>query len=277
MIVSPFTPLFFKTGKSDGLPSCYMQTFSTTDRILLELIGSEKIWTGGAALVDYETDRVIFQIEFSQWVLNPTTILRFSVLSLNPGTYYVSLSGIGNSEPFRVTDDPVELGKTTLIQYSMKNNRQRNDAVFVIDGMQYFFEFRVPGGFSDSGWAFAVDNEQFTTPYADISQLYGLESIQKRFTLGWSRGVPVWFGEMLNRLLTCSHVYFDGVRYSRVESNVPEMTAVQDGVDSFVFSQMLQQSMHLDPLIDQESLLNIRRIDNQSHRRTPSNILRKAN
>ena len=37
-----------------------------------------------------------------------------------------------------ITNDPAELAKTTLIQYAMKDNKQRQDAVFIIDGMRYF-------------------------------------------------------------------------------------------------------------------------------------------
>ncbi len=33
--------------------------------------------------------------------------------------------------------------------------------------------------------------------------------------MGGQEGVPVHFAEMLNRLLTRSYVYFDGVRYAR--------------------------------------------------------------
>lgn len=182
--------------------------------------------------------------------------------------------GVGRSEVFRVTDDPLILDKTTLIQYSMRNNRQRQDAVFFIDGMQYFFDFRVPGGFKDSNWTFGVESEQFVTPQADISQLFGLESTQKRFTLGGSMGVPVWFGEMLNRILICSHVYFDGIKYSRKEANVPELTVQLEGVNSFVFNQTLQQSTNLDPVIEQRNHAAMRRVDDTNYRATSSTINR---
>lgn len=45
--------------------------------------------------------------------------------------------------------------------------------------MQYFLDFRAPGGFKDSNWAFTVDNEQFTTPDGDIVELYSREATQK--------------------------------------------------------------------------------------------------
>lgn len=273
MIVSPFTPLFFINRKADGIESDYIQMFATTDRILLQLLGPKTAAVVAHVLTEPD-GTPLFRIRFNSWDINSTTRLYFASISLSPGLYSVNITGIGDSEIFRVTDDARLLAKTTLIQYSMKNNRQRNDAVFFINGMQYFFDFRVPGGFKDSNWTFAVESEQFVTPQADISQLFGLESTQKRFTLGCSMGVPVWFGEMLNRILICSHVYFDGVKYSRKEANVPELTVQLEGVNSFVFNQTLQQSTNLDPVIEQNNHAAMRRVDDTNFRSISSTINR---
>lgn len=277
MIVSPFTPLFFINRKADGIDSDYIQTFSTTDCILLQVFGSSS--EAITAYVRNElTGKNLCQIVFNTWDINSDVRLRFASISLSPGIYSVYFLGKNlQSEIFQVTDNPRILEKTTLIQYSMNNNRQRNDAVFFIDGMQYFFDFRVPGGFKDSNWTFAVESEQFVTPQADISQLYGLESTQKRFTLGGSMGVPVWFGEMLNRILICSHVYFDGVKYSRKEANVPELTVQLEGVNSFVFNQTLQQSTNLDPIIEQNNHAAMRRVDDTNYRSISSSLNRLIN
>lgn len=270
MIISPFTPLNFRERRSDGSASRYVQTFGSSDMILLEVLGtaSEDIT---AAVYDAETGMKLYDIVWNEWQINTQDHLRFTSISLCPGYYSVYVSGAGYSEPFRVTDDERELEETVLIQYSMRNNRQRRDVLFFIDGMQYFFDFRVPGGFKDSQWAFSVESEQFVTPEADIAQLYGLESTQKKFTLGSAMGVPVWFGEMLNRILVCSHVYFDGIKYCRKEASVPEMTQAASGVDSFIFNQNLQQSVNLDPVIEQRNRVLMRRVDATNYRTTGPN------
>lgn len=274
MIVSPFTPLFFNSfRKADGIDSDYVQTFAPTDRILLELLGGSDMTANAKVLLE-PSEAVLYEIDFNKWDINSEARLLFTTISLAPGCYSVQIEGIGKSEPFIVTDDERILDGTTLIQYSMKDNRQRNDAVFFIDGMQYFFDFRVPGGFKDSNWSFSVESEQFVTPYSDISQLFGLESTQKRFTLGNSSGVPVWFGEMLNRILVCSHVYFDGVKYSRKESNVPELAVQLEGVNSFVFTQTLQQSVNLDPVIESSNHLCMRRVNGDDYRAITSTLNR---
>lgn len=267
MLVSPFTPLFFIDRRADGRDSDYVQTFATTDQILLQIIG--KTGFGVMAFVFSEpSGEVLYQIQFNSWVINSTNMLHFATISLSPGLYSVQIVGLGKSEPFRVTDDVNVLEKTTLIQYSMHNNRQRDDCVFFIDNMQYFFDFRVPGGFKDSNWAFGVENEQFVTDRSDIMQLFALDSIQRKFTLGTSQGCPVWFAALLNRLLCCTYVYFDGVRYSRKDSAVPEMSVQLDGVNSFVFTQNLQQVNVLDPVLEQNNQAIMRRVDNDYYRAT---------
>lgn len=276
MLVSPFTPLFFIDRRTDGRDSDYVQTFSTTDQILLQIIGvpGETV----VAKVHMEpSGEVLYQIQFNTWAINSISTLNFATISLSPGLYSVEIAGIGTSELFRVTDDVNVLEKTTLIQYSMHNNRQRDDSVFFVDKMQYFFDFRVPGGFKDSNWTFGVENEQFVTDRADIMQLFALDSIQRKFTLGTSQGCPVWFAALLNRILCCTYVYFDGVRYARKDAGVPEMSVQLEGVNSFVFTQNLQQVNILDPVLEQHNQAIMRRVNNDYYRATSSTINRLIN
>lgn len=272
MIISPFTPLFFPPLKCDGVESRYVQTFADTDEILVEVIcGNTDAVSGG---VMREPDHLpLFQISFSQWQVNSSTMLHFATLNLSKGLYSVDICG-KCSTIFKVTGDEYELERTTLIQYSMNNNRHRKDAVFFIDGMQRFFDFRVPGGFKDSNWAFESDGEQFVTDEADIIQLYGISSTQKKFTLGNSDGCPIWFAEMLNRILCCSYVYFDGERYARKESSTPEITVLQEGVNSFVFTQNLQHVANIDPVLTMQHQAIMRRYGTGNYRLADTNINR---
>ncbi len=273
MIVSPFTPLFFENFKSDGIESRYVQVFATSDQILLECLFAPSETEGPFYIVGMTDDgrTINLSLSLNSWSMNSSTILRFTVISgLDVGMYYLYYPATGlSSHYFRITNDKAELAKTTLIQYAMKDNKQRQDGVFIIDGMRYFFDFRVPGGFKDSGWTFGVENEQFITPEADPIELFALDSTQKKFTMGDQQGVPVYFAEMLNRILTCSYVYFDGVRYARKDSSVPEMNVQMEGLDSFVFTQLLQKVNNLNPTIENTNHLIMRRIadaNNQLYR-----------
>ena len=273
MLISPFTPLFFIDRRTDGIDSRYIQVFSSTDQILIQLICRPEEEEGDWTLYSEPGHVRVDDIVSSVWSMNDDIDIRFAVLSPSPGLYTFEVAN-RVSEPFRVTDDPLILNKTTLIQYSMKDNKRRNDGVFFIDGMQRFFDFRVPGGFKDSDWAFAVEGEQFVTPLSDIVQLYGLESTQKKFTLGNSEGCPVWFGEMLNRILCCDYVYFDGERYARKETSVPEMSVVMEGVNSFVFGQNLQKVANIDPKLTLDHQAIMRRLTNTTYRSATSTINR---
>lgn len=273
MIISPFTPLFFPEIKVDGIDSRYIQTFATSDEILVEVIGLASEGTPTASIICEPSQDVLCSIQFSQWNINSNDRLFFATLNLSPGLYSVQI-GDKRSTIFRITDNASVLEKTTLIQYSMANNRQRKDAIFFIDGMQRFFDFRVPGGFKDSNWSFGVESEQFTTAEADIVQLYGLESTQKKFTLGLSDGCPIWFGELLNRLLTCTYVYFDGQRYARKDAAVPEITSLLDGLNSFVFSIQVQKVANIDPTLTMQHQAILRRVIDENYRLVTENINR---
>jgi len=273
MIISPFTPLLFSHHKHDGIDSRYIQTFAPTDQILIELICAPNEEEGDWELYSEPNHTLLTVIETSVWAINELTEIRFAVLSPSAGYYSIKINGM-TSNVFRITDDLVILNNTTLIQYSMNNNRHRKDVVFFIDGMQRFFDFRVPGGFKDSNWSFAVEGEQFITDESDIVQLYGLDSTQKKFTLGNSEGCPVWFAELLNRILCCSYVYFDGERYARKDNSVPETTVLLEGINSFVFTQNLQKVVNLDPTLTLRHQALMRRIDNTDYRLATTNINR---
>lgn len=267
MIISPFTPLHFDTAPySDGLPSRYVQLWAETDEIMVQVIGESGDTAPTATLISAHTGDVIDTITWQSWQMNSGKVVFFCILSgLSVGHYKMTIAEL-TSDEFIVTDDAQLLGRTTLIQYAMKDNRQREDAVFFIDYQPYFFDFRVPGGFKDSGVQFGVTNEQFTTQYEEVVDLYAREYVTKTFSLGGPEGVPVWYGALLNRLLTCSYVYFDGVRYARNESEVPSMTTLVDGLDSFVFTQVLRKGYVLNATIEAQNRAAIRRVDDTENR-----------
>lgn len=279
MKISPFTPLHFsEANRSDGMPSRFIQLWAPTDQILVEVIASSGDTAPSASINDAHTGSVIGPVEWNEWKMNADKVVFFSVLTgLSVGNYKLTVGSL-TSEEFRVTDDANLLSRTTLVQYRFKDNRQREDVVSVIDHMVYFFDFRVPGGFKDNGWQFGVSNEQFTTQREDIVELFAHDYTMKTFTMGNAIGVPVWYAEMLNRLLTCSYVYFNGDRYARSDSEAPQIQTLVDGLDSFVFTQMLRKAQVIDPKIEAQNQAVIRRIDDAEaekiYRSTTDNINR---
>ena len=241
MKISPFTPLCFEPYVSDGLPSRYVQLWSQTDHILVQVLTDSEEGEPDAELVNAVTGATVDTISWQSWQMNTDKVLYFCDLSGLSVGYYKLVIEETESDVFRVTDDTALLARTSLLQYRFKDNKQRDDVVSVIDGVPHFFDFRVPGGFKDSGWGFGVTNEQFATQHADLVELYARDYITKTFSLGGPEGVPVWYGALLNRLLTCSYIYIDGERYTRNESETPAMQTLVEGVDSFVFTQVVRR------------------------------------
>ena len=267
-IVSPFTPVFWKpTADKFGAKTQYVQTWAQTDRILVQCIqlgdGAPIVGKDGnvpsLSLKDMSTGNVSL-LAWQSWALNEWATVKWCVITALQVGIYSLLLGDSESEPFCVSDEQDILNQTCLLQYSSKDNRQRMDAAFVVNGVRQFFDFRIPGGFIDNGWTFGVDNEQFTTGLYDTVDVHAHELVQKTLTLGNSEGVPVWFADLLNRLLTCTYVYVDQVRFSRHESDVPEIVSEMEGLRSYVFTQTLQQVVNLMPDVEAANIVRLRRV-----------------
>lgn len=237
--ISPFTPLFFSPSSDKfGAESRYIQLFAPTDNIFIEVITTTEYKMNG--LLKNHVDGTSREIEFQSFSLKDgSTVFHSTITGLAPGYYSISV-GDQECNVFKVTDDEHELDKTTLIRYSMRSNKQRNDCIFWNGEEQFYFEFRAPGGFKDDDWTFAVNNEQFEISNGNIIELFAVESTQKKFTLGNAEGCPVWFAEHLNRILCCSNVYFNGVRFVRKGNSVPEMTQEIVSLKSYIFKVSLQ-------------------------------------
>lgn len=212
--------------------------FAPTDNIFIEVITTTEYKMNG--LLKNHVDGISREIEFQSFSLKDgSTVFHSTITGLAPGYYSISV-GDQECNVFKVTDDEHELDKTTLIRYSMRSNKQRNDCIFWNGEEQFYFEFRAPGGFKDDDWTFAVNNEQFEISNGNIVELFAVESTQKKFTLGNAEGCPVWFAEHLNRILCCSNVYFNGVRFVRKGNSVPEMTQEIVSLKSYIFKVSLQ-------------------------------------
>lgn len=270
--VSPFTPIFFNpTTDRFGARSKYMQIFAPTDQVLIEVIAVSEYKVITGTLINLVNNKEQ-EITWDVWAMNATTKLYYYVITgLASGYYCFDINGM-ISEPFKITNDSDELAGTTLIQYSMKDNKQRTDGVFWVGDKQFFFDFRAPGGFKDSDWTFGVNNEQFVTSDEDIVDLFSMETTQKAFTLGNAMGCPIWYADLLNRIMSCSYVYFDGERFSRKESSVPELTQEIEGLKSYIFKITLQEIKHVDKL-ESDNILKIRRVEGDVYRKVANKVL----
>ena len=255
---SPFTPLFFSPSRDEsGWGWHGMQVFANTDRIFIEVIASSDDTEPSLRLHDI-CDGTSQSLEWIVFNLNAETVVYYYYKNIaDCGIYKFSIDG-KDSNVFRVTDDEGELSMTTLVQCAMKDNRQRTDVITWLAGRQHYFSFRVQGGFKDDGWTFGVEDEQFVTQQEDRIGISAREYTQKVFTLGHADGVPVWFAQLLNRMLSMSYVYFDGVRYTRNDGAVPEQQQTIEGQRSYIYNVTLQEVVYNETGVDYGAELNVR-------------------
>lgn len=246
IFVSPFTPLFFSPSTDIyGADSHYLQLFSPSDIIFIEVIGVDNTDPVNVTLNYLDIGTSSVQV-MNTWIMNEHYTLHYCFITgTDEGKYSVTVNG-AESEPFLVTSDDELLDRTTLIEYSMRDNRQRQDGVFVINGVQQFFQFRAPGGFKDDGWQFGVDNEQFNTLESQVAEVFSADIVQKQFTLGNAEGCPVWYASLLNRIMSCSYIIIGDERYVRAGTSTPEQTQSIVGKKAFIFKQLMQKVDYYD-------------------------------
>lgn len=267
MLISPFTPLFFSPSKdTSGVPGDFVQTWymtdeGETDRIVIEVITDDpEIDSVEIVIHDYVRGVNTSQYMRTWEVVDNKKVFFAYLQRMSEGYYDVTIEG-RTSNIFRVTSDASEVDDTVLLQFCSKDNKQRTDVAFWIAGLQTFFSWRVPGGFKDDNWQFGVVNEQFVSQHQDIFELYAYETTQKMLTVGDNTGVPIWYGEYLNRILTCNYFYVDGVRYARKESNTPERQSLMEGLRLYSFNQLLQEVIHGNELVEYDNQLALRYTD----------------
>lgn len=251
MIVSPFSPIFFLGArKTDGTECPYVQIFSRADDVALQVIRASDETKKVPVVVDAisGTQNNAFMSDTYSFGAQRIDHFHFNAndAQLANGYYYVRI-GDEESEVFHITDNAYALKDSVLVEYCYGTNRRRLDVLGINGGTRLYFSFRIPGGFKDGGRAYSVDNEQFVTQTADIIEIYSIESIQQTLTIGSNEGAPIWFGDLLNRLLTCKYVYIDKQRYVRYQSSVPEFEQPLATVNSFIFTQKLQKINHIEP------------------------------
>lgn len=268
---SPFNPVYldYRHGASPKLD--FPCVFSDSDHIMLQCFHDKEESPGDLMLIDAEKDETIAKLPWFQWPIGDLVLSFYELKNIFCGCYRLTIGDDLISNEIIITDDLEVLDKTALIQFCQRSNKDRNDIATWINGTQYYIDLRVPGGFLDKDWEFGADNEQMSTQMSDVLDLYSVDFTDKKLTVGFSEGVPMWVGEIINRALSCDLVYIDGIRYNRVGNEVPQKFETGNG---FVFTQTLRQSQLQSVKFERQNQLALRRTPTHV-RRTP-NDLRKV-
>lgn len=232
-------PLFFNPLKDEFSRAInYLQRFHSSDRLLMQILCSQGDVPNVSlknAISGTSTPVSLSEHQFNQH----TKLYHFTITNLEDGIYTISVSTIGESEPFSFTSSSCILDETKLIRYSHKDNNSI-DSVFWIGDVQQIFEIRYECGFKPSGITFNAEVEQFRNQDQEIISSYSVPYKTMRFSAGNAQGLPWWFGEHLNKILCLSMVNIDGSDYVRSESNAVEMSAVMEDNQMFFISALLE-------------------------------------
>lgn len=225
---------------------------------MIQMIHKDTETPDPVVLSDYDTGDSISQLIWKPYAVNGTDVCSVCELTgLEEGVYSFSY-GDSESNPVRILSGE-GLDGTVLLQYARNGNGERTDMLSRFFGTLRYFELRLQGGFKDSGWSFKVDNEQFSTPMADIVELSSIDYTDRILTIGTSAGVPVWIPALVNRILSCPLVFIDGKRYSRSADSCPEPSDMPDETDDYVYSVLLREAHYLNPEIERRIRLTLRR------------------
>lgn len=240
--ISDLCPISFNPQKYKfARETDYIQRFYSTDTLLVQIF----IGTDEKFKATLNSSYGVVDLLFTEVSINDKERAFYcSLTGLSDGVYTIKFdigSAVLESEPFAFCSSYSVLEETSLIRYSHNSNSSIFDTIFFDGDKQLFYEFRVEAGFKPSGTSFKVAVEQFRNQYQHIIELYSVPYKSETLTVGDSFGVPVWVGELLNRIFSTKLVTINGKRYVRSESSVPEMTAIMEGEQMFNMTMTLER------------------------------------
>lgn len=251
--VGEVTPLVFdKVGSDPNATFPYfVQKYATTDRILIQAL----IYRNGYRIrmrLDNITSGTSELMYLDNMYLAGDYYFNSKMLQGLPvGIYRAFMYNNWNLEQreayFEVTDDTEYLKNSVLIEYT---NLAGNDTPFInmfdVSGVRQVFQLRMQGGFKPDGFTPLVSTETWRTQYQEIRTLYSAPYSRHRLTIGGASGVPAEYGRLLNCILSCDTVFINGERYARSEGEVPQLTQVMAGADTFFVTQELEKQQTID-------------------------------
>lgn len=218
--ISEFSSLEFNPEwKHDfEIDECYIQSFASTDiiRVQLFILKTSTLNISINNLSTNETSIIPFDKIGEQDNYN---VYFFELTGLDEGTYTINISNVTNeiiaSSTFNILSDDILLD-TVLLRYT--NVENMFDVIFKDeDDNNYFFEFRIPGGFQYGDVSLKSSAEIFRDQRFALNQLSAYPYKTTPLTIGTKSGVPNWVGEKINLIFSLSNVTIDDKIYVRSE------------------------------------------------------------
>lgn len=240
MKIADICPLIFNPIiNHNKLDIDYIQKFYVTDTILLQAFGDETSF-----ILKNLTDNTQQSITWNSYLYNETESVKYyGFTGLEDGIYSVIIGEL-ESEPFEISSSSMLLDSTMLIKYSHKDNSTSHfDNIFWFGETQQIFELRIEGGITYN--SAEISNEQFRNQLQEIVELYSVPYDTYLLSMGDASGIPYWFAQMLNRILSLSKIEINEINYVRSGNSKIEISIVSDD------SQLYTLSVQVERLINE--------------------------
>lgn len=214
-------------------PACYAQPFNRYDEIRFQVHTGNNEQLSFGATIESLQGKSVLSIEYVALPNSIYNTYEFSspLSKLSPGLYLVHLTvSEGPGRPiqhFYSEHVRIENIHPNTIQILYTHDQNDYDILFhPSSGSQRRFMIRVEGGFASDGFTPAASDTVYRNQEFDTVLLSSKPYYTKKLTIGSGKGVPNWMADKINRVLSCSNVWLDGVRTTK--SDGAKMEAVRE-------------------------------------------------
>jgi hypothetical protein len=177
----------------------------------------------GVKVLTY-TPTVITQTATEDYVYYKVTVAFFGATVDRLYTVRVTISDSAPGQElatYTFESEPIYLRtswpSTILLKY--RNEINDFDCGFFEENEDFYFYTRIEGGFPSSGFQPKAKDEIFTDQNYIPTMLDSIPYVVRQIQFGAAVGIANWQADAINRSMSCTEWYVDGVRYCKEKAN----------------------------------------------------------
>jgi hypothetical protein len=152
--------------------------------------------------------------------------------SLPEGIYYVGIHFRNGTDATAdvFLSEPIHIATTHSDTILLSYNNEKNNFDIIFTGLptSWNFNMRFDGGFESDGFTPKSNDVIYNDIVQNPVQLSSIPYDTKRITFGRTEGIPNYQAGIINRILACTHIWVDGVRYCKVSGAKLEPTRTKE-------------------------------------------------
>ena len=238
--ISKYSSLSFSNFKPKSFEGSkiYVHKFIYTDIISIQFIG---LSVNNYSLEIRDYNGILYSTDNFSKVTIDTNNSYFSVSkTINASNFYIAniiKDGVivSTSQWFTVQEEAED---TVLFEYTHSKNEY--DTIFLDNGTQKKFQFRMDGGFSSDGDKYLSEVEFRRNQRQEIEKQYDMPYMKHTLIIGDNMGVPSWVAEKINLIMALDNVTIDGVLFVRSEDSIPEQNKIAEFYPYFNYTFILE-------------------------------------